>query len=174
MELFKACSQKKRKELERVKDAFELKGKITNAEYIGKGRIEGSEEETILITTMVEGSGFERHIYKSHNANDIEKLCKLMSDMNTIAKFVNGNGNSFIYLHPVKVVATKSHYLYFDAESKKYWSVYNDVDRVAKDAAVKQSKNLQILLKTIGSFSSFLVSLDSKKMRDVMKILNLG
>lgn len=173
MELFKACSQKKRKELERVKNAFNLKGKITNAEYIGDGSNEG-QEETVLITTMVEGSGFERHIYKSHNAGNIEMLSKLMSDMNTIAKFVNGKGNSFIYLHPVKEVTTKSRYLYFDVESEKYWSVYNDVDRVVKDAAVKQSKNMQILLKTIGSFSNFLVSLNAKKMQDVMRILNLG
>lgn len=169
MELFKDCSQKKLVELKRVKDAFDLKGKIVSAKYIHK-----VDDEVILVTTMVEGSGFEKHIYKSYANSDEKSLEKIIDTLINLAARVNENGALWIYVHPLKQLTSKSHFLYFDTEEGKYWCVFNDVDSKVKDNEENMTENTRKIMSKLGSFSKFIVEYDLSKANEIEELVNLN
>lgn len=162
MELFKDCSQLKLEELKRVKKAFELKGKIVSAKYMHK---ESEDDEVIHVTTTVEGSGFERHIYKSHKNIELKDLEKLTEVMASIISIVNEEGGILIYLHSTPNNAS---FIYHDNETDKCWCVYNDVDFVVAENMLNMTENMINLMKEIGDFSKFLLKLNLQKANEIL------
>lgn len=163
MELFKDCSQFKLEELKRVKKAFELKGKIISAKYMQK---ESDDDEIIHVTTVVEGSGFERHIYKSYKNTEINELEKLTEVMAAIISKVNEDGGILIYLHSTSNDAS---FIYQDNKTDKCWCVYNDVDFVVAENMLNMTERMTNLMKEIGDFYSLLSILNLQKANEILK-----
>lgn len=171
MELFKDCSQKKLLELKRVKNAFDLKGKIVSAKYMHRDNANG---EVILVTTMVEGSGFEKHIYKSYANSDEKCVGKIIDTLINLASKVNANGALWIYVHPVKQLTFSSPFLYFDTKEGKCWCVFNDVDSKVKDNVENMTENTRKIMCKLGSFSKFIAEYDLSKANEIEELVNLN
>lgn len=172
MELFTACSQRKLEELNRVKKAFDLKGKIISASYIKKAA-DTDESETVLVTTMVEGSGFERHIYKSHDTSNWEDIVKMMAYMKCVEQSVNEEGKVFIFVHSAKENTANFPFIYCDEESKKCWSVFNDVDSRISNDNIEFTREMKILKDKIPTFSKFFAEMDVQSVEKIIRILSL-
>ena len=158
IELFEGCSlcsQKELEELTRVKDEFNLKGKIVSVIRKKEGRING----TLAITTSTETDGFERHIFQTINVDVFKHPVELMNNINLVTSHIRDKGMMTLYVHPVKTKTSESPFIYFDKETGKFWRVYNYIESTVKNS-VESSSDMYILGKELGKFSSLLDDFD--------------
>lgn len=158
-ELFNDCSQEELAELNRVKNEFDLKGKIVSVIRKKEGRI----NSTLQVVTQEEGVGFENHIFQTINVGIFKDYVGLMSNINLVTEHIRSKGKTTIFVHPVKILTCDSPFVYYDKGTGKHWRVYNYIDSTVKNS-VENAEDMYLLGYEIGNFSSLLADFDVTKL----------
>ena len=158
--VIKGISQEQLWEIERVQRHFEgLNGKLLSIEPIDNGRI----NKTYKVSIAFEGVGFRNFIFRAINTHVFKRFDVMMKNTAIITEHIRNKGETTLYFHPVIGELTcESHLVYFDSETKRYWTVCDYIESNTKNSP-ECAQDFLALGRMIGKFSLQLSDLPKEK-----------